>query len=464
MKKAFVIAATNSGAGKTTVTVGVMEALRRRGFTVQPFKAGPDYIDPTYHTALTGKTCYNLDTWMMGGGGCLKTFSSAMAGVDVGPDIGVVEGVMGLFDGRGTGSEGSTAELARKLKLPVVLVVDASGASTSVGAVVKGFNNFDKNIKLAGVIFNRIGSKRHFELVRAAVEKKAGVKVFGYLPKDASLAVPSKHLGLHTRGELTRGEWGRFIRKAAGAVEDGIDLDAILKSAASVKAKAKTKAKAKAKIKSKAKPVTIAVACDEAFNFCYAENLEILQSMGARIKFFSPLKDKTLPKDTGGIYIVGGYPELHGRALERNVKIRRAVRDFARSGGPVFAECGGLMYAGRSLRDPSGKRFEMSGIFPWTATMHDKRQSLGYREAAARPGCPFLKRGEKIRGHEYHYSALSPVAGKVSQAFVKGGGSANDGRGYVYKNTLATYVHLHFASNPDFARGFVEACKAACRG
>ena len=454
MKKAFVIAATASGVGKTTVTVGVMEALRRRGLVVQSFKAGPDYIDPGYHAALTGRTCYNLDTWM-DSKGVVGTFGRAM----VGADVGVVEGVMGLFDGRGVTSEGSTAALAKKLGLPVVLVVDASGASTSVAATVKGFNEFDKKIKLAGVMLNKVGSERHLLLLIDAVEKKAGVKVIGSLPRDVSLAVPSRHLGLYTRGDLTEGEWGGFLRSVGNAASHSIDTDLLLKLAGEVKADDSKGAAAK---KFKGETVTVAVARDEAFCFCYPENLELLERFGARIVFFSPLRDRRLPAGTRGVYLVGGYPELHGPALECNEKMRAEMSAFSRSGGAVFAECGGLMYLGRAIRDAGGRRYEMAGVFPWTARVYPKRRSLGYREVVARSGCPFLARGERVRGHEYHYSALSPSAGNVKQGFVGGvgvGGEGGDGVGYVYKNTLATYVHLLFSSNPAFVEGFIKACR-----
>jgi cobyrinic acid a,c-diamide synthase len=453
LTKAFIIAGTRSGVGKTTLTLGIMEALRRRGIKVQPFKAGPDYIDPGYHTALCRSPSYNLDTWMMGTKGVKTTFFRAMDS----RDIGVVEGVMGLFDGKSgskVGGEGSTAHIAKVLGLPVLLVVNASGISGSVGALVKGFERFDHAVKVAGVIFNSVGSLSHYALLKSAVTEHTGVRVFGFLPFENTIKLPHRHLGLVTRGDLTRGEWGRFLMRVGSLVEKNVDIEGILKALPLVRPKRSVfKSPGQKPIKSHPK---IAVARDRAFCFYYRENLEILERSGGKVAFFSPLKDKRLPEGTNGIYLGGGYPELYARGLERNSSLREEIKKFARAGYPVYAECGGLMYMGRALKDLEGRTHSMAGVFPWTSRMLGNRKSLGYRELKARPGCPFLKRGAKIRGHEYHYSEIASPPSRIKRVFELCGSGGEGIEGYLYKNTLASYVHLHFASNPAFAEGFVR--------
>jgi cobyrinic acid a,c-diamide synthase len=459
---AFIIAGTHSGAGKTTLTLGIMEALRRRGLRVQPFKAGPDYIDPGYHTALCRRPSYNLDTWMMGAAGVKTTFSRAMDSMD----IGIVEGVMGLFDGKyGTkvGEEGSTAHIAKVLGLPVLLVVDAAGISGSVGAVVKGFEKFDHAVKIAGVIFNRVGSQSHYEMLKSAVTENTGVGVFGFLPAEERIRLPHRHLGLVTRGDVTKGEWERFLRRVGSLVERNVDIEGLLKVLPGVRGK-KFSFKSPGQRPSRLNPPTrespiIAVARDNAFCFYYQENLDMLEQLGAKVVFFSPLRDKRLPKGTKGVYIGGGYPELYAPGLERNRPLREEIKRFALAGYPVYAECGGLMYLGRALKGLKGRTSSMAGVFPWTSRMLERRKTLGYREVKARAGCPFLERGATIRGHEYHYSEIAPPTSRIKRVFELSRSGGKGSEGYLYKNTVASYVHLHFASNPSFAEGFVKACR-----
>ncbi|MEE9613933.1 MAG: cobyrinate a,c-diamide synthase [Thermodesulfobacteriota bacterium] len=446
---AFVIAAPSSGAGKTTVTLGLMEAFGKRGLAVQPFKAGPDYIDTGYHSALSGRASYNLDTWMMGPSRVRETFARAMHGADVG----IVEGVMGLFDGkagnRKKSGPGSTAHLAKTLGLPVVLVVDGSGMSASAAALVSGFKGFDPELKLAGVIFNRVGSERHFNMLKDAVEKGARVKVFGCIPRDKEIKLPERHLGLVTKGDIKKGDWKKFLTRGAKLAEANIDLEGLLKAAKKVRTPPRVSTGKKNPAVTIA--VTIAVARDDAFCFYYRENLELLEGHGAKIVFFSPLKDKRIPKGARGVYLGGGYPELHARSLSANTALRKELKTAALSGLPVYAECGGMIYLGKGLKDTNGKSHAMAGLFPWITKMDRKLKGLGYREVTARSGCPFLKAGAKIRGHEHRYSDISPPPRLVKRAYT-------GAEGYTIKNTLASYVHLHFASNPGFAKGFIEAC------
>lgn len=464
--RAFVIGAASSGAGKTTVTLAVLAALERRGLVVRPFKAGPDYIDPGHHSAVAGRASYNLDTWMMGADGVRSTFASMAAPADVA----VVEGVMGLFDGRGGGGfsgcdDGSTASLARALGLPVLLVVNAEKTAGSVAAVVKGFESFDPGVEVRWVVFNRVAGPRHFAMLKGATAARTGVRVLGYLPRDPLLEMPSRHLGLVTRGHMKRGGWRRFIKRAAWAAEEHIDLDGLMRSSGRVKAARRGaggggKGRAGAGHGGSPPGARIAVARDDAFCFYYEENLDILTDMGAELVFFSPLKASGLPRGTSGLYIGGGYPELHAPELEANETLKGEIKRAAAAGMPVFAECGGLMYLGRSIATLDGHRHAMAGVFPWSARMLTRRAALGYREVKALPGCPFLDPGLAMRGHEYHYSTLSRSAAGVQKTFATDGPALE---GYLRGGALATYVHLHFRSNPAFARGLV-ARAAGFRG
>lgn len=445
-KSAFIIGGVSSSAGKTTVTLALMAALRKKGLSVQPFKAGPDYIDPSHHTALCGRDSYNLDTWMMGKEAVRSTFSRRMRDADVS----VIEGVMGLFDGRGAlDEEGSTAHLAKTLGLPVVLVVDAAGMAASAAAVVRGFENFDPELKLAGVIFNKVGSAGHFALLKEAVEKSCRARVLGYVHKNVDVTIPERHLGLFMAGEQSA-----TYESLAGLVEETVDLDALLRCSHMSEEEVLFETP-----ELRQEPVTIAVARDEAFCFYYRESFDLLEQFGARLVFFSPLRDKALPEGTKGIYLGGGYPELYAERLMNNGAMRESIRKAADENMPVYAECGGLMYLGKSLIDLESKQFEMTGLFPWVSEMLLTRMFLGYREVKVLSDSPFLKKGEIIRGHEFHYSQIKAME-SVDQCYLHEGSSGTSKKeGYLYKNCLASYVHLHFASNPRFPEEFVRKCR-----
>jgi cobyrinic acid a,c-diamide synthase len=373
-----------------------------------------------------------------------------------GADAGVVEGVMGLFDGRheegrATGA-GSTAHLAKTLGLPVILVVDASSMAQSIAALVEGFLSFDKKVKFLGVVFNNVASPRHAEIIAKAVGKRRGVKVLGYIPKDAGLKLPARYLGLVSREHLVEKEWRAFTRRAGRAVEAHLDIDYILKAMGRRKYLKAVPVKPSIK---KTGPV-IAVARDAAFSFYYQENLDILEGLGARLVFFSPLKDKCLPRGTSGIYLGGGYPELFALELEKNSSMRKEILRVSKD-MPVFAECGGLIYLGRRIKNLDGKSFDMAGVFPWTVKMQNKRAALGYREVVILKASPFGSSGARIKGHEYHYSMITGKArDKLERPFTTASGDA----GFTKNKVIATYIHLHFASNPDFAKGFVRECGA----
>jgi len=448
---AFIVAGTNSSAGKTVLTLALMGALSRRGLTVQPFKAGPDYIDPGHHSALLGRASYNLDTWMMGVDGVKKTFARAMRRAD----IGVVEGVMGLYDGRGGKSEeGSTAHIAKALKVPVLLVVNAEKTARSAGAAILGFESYDPDVSIKWVVFNRVGSKRHFDILKDSIQKGprgSMVKVLGYLPKDDALKMPERHLGLTTAGDTDKRRWRRFVEKAVSLVEGSVDIDGLVESLPVVSSRVVSVRQPAAK------EARVAVAFDRAFSFYYEENFDILRSFGAELVFFSPIKDKRLPHGTDGVYIGGGYPELYAKELEANSRLREELVARAADGMPVLAECGGLMYLGAKIVTGDGA-FNTAGVFPWTSRMLGKRKALGYREVRLARDCPFLAEGP-VRGHEFHYSEISKVPSRIKRAFrFTSPAGAEIDEGYTYKSTLASYIHLHFASNPAFAAGFVKKC------
>lgn len=449
----LVVAAPSSSSGKTVVTLGIMEALRRRGLSVQPFKAGPDYIDPGHHAALLKRPSYNLDTWMMGAQAVRKTFFRKAAEAD----ISVVEGVMGLFDGRdGRSEEGSTAHLSRLLGLPVLLVVNAEKTARSAGALIKGFESFDPRVSVRWVVFNRVGSQRHYAILKDSLPKGSGVRVLGYLPRDATLAMPERHLGLITSSSMARSRWESFIERACSTVEEFFDVGMLLRDVRKHPVPAPEMGSEEEQAKAGPR---IAVAFDKAFCFYYEENLDILRGFGAELVPFSPMKDKKLPEGVGGVYIGGGYPELFASALHKNVSMREDIKRAAASGLPMLAECGGLMYLGAAMEDCKGREWAGAGVFPWRARMLKKRAALGYREVTVKRGCPLFKKGGKLRGHEFHYSEITAPPEEVTRAFrIKGGGGLSAQEGFVRRNALASYIHLHFASNPEFARGFVDAC------
>ncbi|MBI5887206.1 MAG: cobyrinate a,c-diamide synthase [Deltaproteobacteria bacterium] len=455
LRRAFVIAATGSGAGKTTVTLGLMEAMRKQGLIVQPFKAGPDYIDPGFHRAVVKRPSYNLDTWMMGPQGVKRSFSVYSKGAEVA----VVEGAMGLFDGRdGISEEGSTGHLAKTLSLPVLLVVNAEKTARSVAAIVKGFENFDPGVKVKWVIFNKVGSRRHFKILSDAVAENSKARVIGYLPKDGALSVPSRHLGLVIQKDINGQTWKGFLKKLSWAVETNINLKGFLKSLPA----AKTEGFKEQGLTAAKSPATrIAVALDRAFCFYYEENLDMLRRAGGECVFFSPLKDKRLPCRTSGIYLGGGYPELYAGRLAANSPMRAQIKAASSQGMPVYAECGGLMYLSRILKTIDGKGHAMAGVFPWTAKMLKKRKAIGYREITVRGQCPFLKKGSVLKGHEFHYSEMGGAADpevRPVYAFKCPDTGKMVHEGFMKASTLASYVHVHFASNPAFASGFVKKC------
>jgi cobyrinic acid a,c-diamide synthase len=451
--RALVIAAPASGSGKTTVATGLMAALRRRGTAVAPFKVGPDYIDPGYHTLAAGRPGRNLDPVLVGEHRIAPLFRHGAAGAEVA----VVEGVMGLFDGRLADGHGSTAHVAGLLGAPVVLVVDCRGQSRSVAALLHGFRSFDPATRVAGVVLNRVGSERHAAVLRAACDE-VGLPVLGALPRRAELAVPSRHLGLVTAAE--HGDAATAAVEAmAELVAAHVDLDAVVRlaepiprgpawdpaaglSAAAPNAPkatfgAFTAPKATFGTSAGARPV-VAVAGGAAFTFGYAEQTELLAAAGLEVAVIDPLHDERLPDGTAALVLPGGFPEEHVAALSANVPLRAAVADLAASGAPVHAECGGLLYL---CADLDGH--PLAAVLPATAAMTG-RLTLGYREAVALTDSAPFAAGQRVAGHEFHHCAVTPRAG-VAPAW---GWRGAEPEGFVVGGVHASFLHTHPAGTP----------------
>ena len=363
----LVIGGTSSGIGKTTITAGLIAALRERGLRVQPFKCGPDYIDPSYHSLAAGQACRNLDSWMLSRESLIELFTHAARDVN----IAVVEGVMGLYDGRnGLESAGSTAEIARWLQAPLILVMDVAKMSGSAAAIALGYRQLDPEVNLVGVILNNVGSSSHLRWVTEAVEKKGGLPVLGYLPKKAEMHLPERHLGLVPTAET--GELSQYMERLREQVESTVDVATILRLASMTEPLLRvTEGKL---FPSKVEPVqtSIAVAQDEAFSFYYQDNLDLLDAWGAELRFVSPLHDSRLPVDAQGVYIGGGFPELYATELEANSGFKRALVEAAEAGMPIYAECGGLMYISQGIIDFEGSKHAMVGLVPGWAAMQKK--------------------------------------------------------------------------------------------
>jgi len=445
----LVIAGTQSGVGKTTIVSGLLAAFRNKGIKAQSYKVGPDYIDPGYHTAASGRPCHNLDSWLMPEDRLLSMFAATAQGMDVA----IVEGVMGLFDG---GSDGvaSTASIARLLKAPVVLVVNARSAGESVAAVVLGFKQYDPEVCLAGVILNQIGSDSHQQMVTEAVER-IGVKVLGAIRRDEKLKVPERHLGLLP---VIENETETVLAEIHAAIAGQLGLSAIMELAAtagdlSIPSAPTVPVRRRARI---------GVAQDEAFSFYYPESLRVLEEMGAELVLFSPLRDRELPA-VDGVLFGGGFPEMFLAQLSENHLMLNSIRSAAKKGTPMVAECGGYMYLCRNVESFEGQLYPMVGLIPDLCRMEKRLQAVGYVEATACADNVLCFEGELLRGHEFHFSRMiSTEDGQPMQpAFQvrkKRTGISTPG-GFANKNLLASYLHIHFAGNPKAARRFVDCCQ-----
>lgn len=454
----LVIAGTASGVGKTTTVVALTRALRARGLRVATFKCGPDYLDPTFHASASGAPCHNLDGWMMGRDAVVGTFTRASRGADVA----LIEGVMGLFDGASADTDdGSAAQVARWLGAPVLAVVDASGMARTIAAIGHGLATFHPEVRVAGLWANRVGSRGHLELLQRACVG-TGTPVVGGLPERPELAFPERHLGL-----VTAQEGGLSPERLEGwgmLAPEWCDLDGLLRLAASAGPLDEPEGELPARV-AQASVCRIAVAQDEAFHFYYEDNLRRLEALGAELVPFSPVRDAALPADVHALYLGGGYPEVHAEALARNAPMREAVRAFARAGGPVYAECGGMMYLAEGLRTLDGRRHEMVGLVPGVAVMAPKLQALGYVEVETTRRTVLGGAGLRFRGHQFRYSTLegAPEEGGALRVRRRRGDSTHQ-EGCGPENVLASYVHAHWASNPLAAEGFVRSARAFREG
>jgi len=454
--KSIIIAAPHSGSGKTTITLGIMECLRRRGLAVAPFKVGPDFIDPGYHRLICGRPSVNLDGWMCSGDFVRETFFRHVAGAD----IAVVEGVMGLFDGiGGVSDEGSTAQVAKLLGVPVILVIDAKGQARSVAPLVKGFVAFDPQVRIVGVIFNNVASDTHGRILRDAVEGHLPeVRVLGCIPRDEVLSIPSRHLGLFTVEENPLPV--DFLDHLVAVIREHLDLGMLWTVATLQGALEMTIPPERPSWR---EPVRIGVARDAAFCFVYGDNLRLLREAGAELVEFSPLADSGLPEGIVGLYLPGGYPEVFADLLAANDPMKDAVRRAVEGGMPVYAECGGFIYLSRGVNDPRGDEelcHEFVGIFPVATRMLPRRKALGYREVELSSDSIIGPAGSVARGHEFHYSEMEAMPPEVARLYrVRRAGVDLGMEGYRNRNCLASYIHLHFGSNPGMAEAFVNHCR-----
>jgi cobyrinic acid a,c-diamide synthase len=456
-----VIAGTSSGAGKTTVACGLIGALRARGLTVQGFKVGPDYIDPSHHALASARPARNLDAFLSGP----ELIAPLVRHGSQGADVAVIEGVMGMFDGASARGElASTAHVAKLLRAPVLLVLDGAAMARSAAAVVHGYSTFDPDVNVAGVILNRVGSEHHEQLLREAIYDlgPAAPPVLGALRRDPRIVTPERHLGL-----VPAGEREGSARDALGALADAmsryVDLDAVERLARSPPELPGEAWRPEAD--SPAARVRIALAAGPAFSFHYEENLELLRAAGAELAPFDPLRDEALPPDSDALLLAGGFPEVYGAELAANAPLRAQVAAFAASGRPLLAECGGLLYIARELDGHA-----MCGALPLRARMTE-RLSLGYRDAVAATATPWLDAGERVRGHEFHYTQIEPAgdtpatgeaqtgARELQPAWTLSARGRERAEGYARGGVQASYLHVHWAAYPQLARRFVEAAR-----
>ncbi len=464
----IMIAGTHSGCGKTTVTLGILAALKRRGLEIQAFKTGPDFIDTGLMGAITGRPARNLDLWMCRGDYVLDCFT----GSALGADLAVVEGVMGLYDG-----EAGSAALASFLGIPVILVVDAYGLAESAGAIAQGYAayeppggfNYPKPV-IAGVIFNRVGSPEHFARLKRAVKD---LPVFGYLPRDRDFSIPERYLGLTVAEEEPLG--AEMIACLAAAVAEYLDLEGIVGLASGGTKKPVTRRAGAREGGSRAGacpggppagmktagPVKIAYFYDRAFSFYYEDNLLLLKAAGADLIPFSPLEQDSLPRGISGLYLGGGYPELSARRLTKREKLLAEIRRLAEGGLAIYAECGGLIYLSQGVFDLAGEFHPLAGVLPFATRMSNRLIRLGYREVTLKEDCLLGERGQRLRGHEYHYSEIDREGageGNLRYIYQVAGknGQAGADEGYLKRNVLASYIHVHFGSSPQAAAHFVR--------
>lgn len=444
----FVLAGTGSGVGKTTFTIGIMRALMKRGLTVQGFKCGPDYIDPTYHTAVTKRSSRNIDSFMMSE----DVVRTIVARNSIDSDVSIIEGVMGFYDGKSPlSNEGSAAHISAITSSPVILIVNAASMARSVAAIVKGFQQLDENAHIVGVIANQLGSKSHFEIIKTAIEYECKVPVLGYLQKGAVPALPSRHLGLVPA--IERGELDSYFDELADAIEATVDLNLLLQVTKAAELEQTSRI---FESQDNTEEIHLAVAKDAAFNFYYEENFELLKANGAKLYFFSPLENEPVPEQAQGLYIGGGFPEEFAEKLAQNELAKNSIKQAIDKGIPTLAECGGFMYLTEEIFNREGNGYKMLGVIPGIVRMQDKLAALGYREITGVEGNFLIGEQELAKGHEFHYSIYEGNH-ETPAYFTKGRFGAKQ-EGYSKGNLVAGYTHFHFASNPQLVKNWLAAC------
>jgi cobyrinic acid a,c-diamide synthase len=445
----IMVAGERSGVGKSTITIGIIAALRARGLEVQPFKVGPDFLDPMHHNAVSTRVSRNLDTWMFP-----HYVEESFLRNSEGADISVIEGVMGFYDGYDGRSElGSSAHLSKVLDCPVALVLNASSSARSLGAVAKGFIDYDPDVDVQGIIFNKVGGKRHLDMLEDSLR---GVSSLGGLPRLEEVGLKERHLGLVPAQEEDNTSRYEAARKM---VEGNLDIDRLVEIA---RGAAPLRYDCPIGLASTEQRCRIGVALDAAFNFYYQDNLDLLKSAGAEIVPFSPLRDQ-LP-DVDGVYLGGGYPELFAEGLSQNYNLLRRLSHLAMNGMPIYAECGGLMYLCKSLTDLDGNEHLMTSVFDAKVEMTPKLQSLGYVETKTTQDNVLTRKGDRTRGHVFHYSHVSECDHEeFAYLLDKDKGIAHCLDGMVMKNCLASYTHLHFGTDPKLAGNFVDVCQRYSR-
>jgi cobyrinic acid a,c-diamide synthase len=433
--KGLLVSGTASGVGKTTVALAIMAGLRRRGLAVQPYKCGPDFLDTGHHTRICGRAARNLDTWMLS----VEANRSVLRNAARGADVIVAEGMMGLFDGKNGGTEiGSSAEIAKLLRLPVVLVVDAAKSARSVAAVVLGFEMFDAELRLAGVILNRVAGERHYEMVREAIESSCKTKILGWLPLEPVIAIPERHLGLQAAAEQTADGHEAAIDAFAALAAKHLDLDGLLQLECGLEMAGVEPARVATF--SSADVVRVGVPSDHAFSFYYEDNL---------------------PAGLDGLYLGGGYPELHAERLSSNRQMLEEVRTFAASGRPVYAECGGMLYLSESLSVDEDS-YAMAGVLPLSMQMTDRLVQFGYVTVEFTEDCLLGRKGTVVRGHSFHHSRIVSQGEVATNYHVQYSMSGKEElEGFRQGNVLASYIHVHFRANPAVAENFVAAIRQA---
>ena len=443
----IVLGAARSSAGKTTVSSGLMSAFVKRGLKVQPFKVGPDYIDPSYHSIIAGRHSRNLDTWLTSKEIVPDIFFHASRGAD----IAVIEGVMGLYDGKDDTGTGSTAEIAKLLTAPVILVVDVRHVGTSVAAEVLGYQKYDLKVNIAGIILNKVGSKKHETMTKKAIERATSIPVLGALPREENIEMDERHLGLIPTHEH---KTDQQVSAVTSFIKDHVDLTKIFEIACSAPKLIPPKRSIFSPKKRKdGREIRVGVAFDEAFNFYYWDNIELLETKGCTVIFFSPVNYKSLPPDLDMLYIGGGFPELFTEKLQENVSMRKAIRKAAEDEMPILAECGGLMYLTRFIKDFSGRVYEMVSLVPGITVMSKKLTALSYTSCLLLKDSLLGKEGTRIRGHEFHYSFIDPETLPKDTKYVYqveiGKGIYEQKDGIAVHNTVASYTHTHLACRED---------------